>query len=502
MCGIAGMIGNQYVVQDLYDALVCLQHRGQDAAGIVTYDGEKFHLRKGEGLVREVFKQHHISYLKGNLGLGHTRYPTAGTYDPKESQPFYVNTPFGIELVHNGNLTNYIQLADNVRKKNVRHLETSSDSELLLNVVADEILKIHSRRMTDQLEPEELFSAMDQVYGRITGAYSVIMLIANHGMVAFRDPQGHRPLILGRRVSEGMPIEYMVASESVALESLGFQVMRDLDPGEIIYIDQNRHVHSHTVKTKIERSPCIFEWVYLARPDSSIDKVSVYKSRLRMGESLAKKIKKLKLDIDVVVPVPDSSRSAAIPVARVLDVKYREGLIKNRYIGRTFIMPGQSIRKKSIRYKLNPIPLEFKGKNVLLVDDSIVRGNTSRQIVEMVRNAGAKKVYFASYAPPIISPCVYGVDMSSRKELIAAGMTVDQIRDFIGADELIYQEVEDMFSAIHKGNPEIKSACMACFTGNYPTPEVTEETLAEAEASRGGETMQDFNYSGQMSMRI
>lgn len=485
MCGIIGISGHQHVVQDLYDGLVCLQHRGQDAAGIMTYDNGKFHLRKGDGLVREVFKQHHILKLKGSLGIGHVRYPTAGVYDSAESQPFYVNTPFGIALIHNGNLTNYTKLAEEIGRENRRHLTTSSDSEVLINVVADELLKLEATSLT----PELLFKAMKQVYKRITGAYSVIMLIANHGLVAFRDPQGHRPLILGRRPTS-VGYEYVVASESVALSSMGFEVVRDIQPSEVLYIDLKQNLHSDVV-APVNQAPCIFEWVYLARPDSTLDGVSVYKSRLRMGEFLAEKIKKAKLKIDVVVPIPDSSRSAAIPVSNVLRVKYREGLVKNRYIGRTFIMPGQTIRNKSIRYKLNPIELELKGKNVLLVDDSIVRGNTSKQIVDMVRRAGAKKVYLASCAPPIISPCVYGVDMPTRKELIGAGRTVDEICAAIGADALFYQDVDALFQSVHLGNKKIKNACMACFTGEYPTKEVTSTTLAEAEMMRGCERMQD-----------
>lgn len=488
MCGIIGILGNHHVVQDLYDGLITLQHRGQDAAGIMTFDGEKFHLRKGDGLVREVFKQHHIVRLKGNMGIGHVRYPTAGTYDPLESQPFYVNSPFGLSLIHNGNLTNYIQLAKKLKTNNLRHLETSSDSEVLLNVVADELLKLQ----TTDLTPAKLFKAMEQVYKRLTGSYSAIMMIANHGLLAFRDPQAHRPLIFGQR-RNGLSHEYMVASESVALTALGFEVVRDLKPAEVLYIDKQRQVHSHIV-AKPNVAPCVFEWIYLARPDSTIDKVSVYKARLRMGHTLAQKIKKKKLKIDVVVPIPDSSRSAAIPIANELKVKYREALVKNRYIGRTFIMPGQTMRKKSIQYKLNPIPLELKNKNVLLVDDSIVRGNTSKQIIEMVRKAGARKVYLASYSPPLISPCVYGVDIPTRKELIASDMTVEQVREAIGADELFYQDVDALFDAIHKGNPAIKRACMACLTGKYPTKEVTPAMLAEVERIRGCEKIQDFSY--------
>lgn len=485
MCGIIGITGQHHVVQDLYDGLVTLQHRGQDAAGIMTYDGAKFHLRKGDGLVREVFKPHNSSKLKGFMGLGHVRYPTAGGYDASESQPFYVNAPFGIALIHNGNLTNYVKLAKDVESNNIRHLNTGSDSEVLLNVVADEILKLHEDRLT----PAFLFQAMDRVYKRITGSYSVIMMIGGHGLVAFRDPQAHRPLIYGQRV-DGPNVEYMVASESVALSAMGFEVVRDLKPGEVLYIDTQKNIHTH-VAAKPNLAPCSFEWIYLARPDSTLDKVSVYKARLRMGEYLSKKIKKSKIEVDVVIPIPDSSRSAAITLAHQLGVKYREGLMKNRYIGRTFIMPGQAMRNKSIRYKLTPIELEFKGKNVLLVDDSIVRGNTSRQIVDMVRKAGAKKVYFASCAPPLTHPCVYGVDIPTKKELIAHNMTVDEIAKALGVDALFYQEVADLKKSISVGNPAIKNPCMACFTGLYPTPEVTRETLAEVERMRSCETMKE-----------
>lgn len=485
MCGIIGLSGHQHVIQDLYDGLIGLQHRGQDAAGIMTYDGKRFHLRKGDGLVREVFKQHHILRLKGHWGIGHVRYPTAGVCDPAESQPFYVNSPFGIALIHNGNLTNYTKLAEEVRQQNSRHLTTTSDSEVLLNVVANELLNLHVTELT----PETLFEAMRHLYRRITGSYSVIMLIADQGIVAFRDPQGHRPLILGRRMNR-IGYEYMVASESVALSSLGFEILRDIAPSEVLFIDRKRQLHSEIV-APVHQAPCIFEWVYLARPDSTLDGVSVYKARLRMGKSLAQQIKKTKLKIDVVVPIPDSSRSAALPLAQELGVDYREGLVKNRYIGRTFIMPGQTIRNKSIRYKLNPIELELKGKKVLLVDDSIVRGNTSKQIVDMVRRAGAKKVYFASCSPPLISPCVYGVDIPTRKELIASSISVNEVCKAIGADALFYQTLDDLFGAIHKGNPKIKNACMACFTGKYPTPEVTAETLAEAEFMRSCERLEE-----------
>ena len=482
MCGIIGFSSTSPVVQDLYDGLIVLQHRGQDSAGIVTY-AEHFNLKKGNGLVRDVFEMKHMARLKGTIGIGHVRYPTAGSYDAEEAQPFIVNSPFGIALIHNGNLTNYSELKDQVTKDNSRYLNTSSDSEVLLNVVADEIGKSHGSNLT----PEELFAAMKNVYARIKGSYSVICLIAGRGILAFHDPNGIRPLIFGKRTTTAGD-DYVFASESVALDTLGFEILRDVRPGEAVFIDTNRKVHAKQI-VKTAWAPCIFEYVYLARPDSVLDDVSVYKARLRMGKFLGEKIKKhMKkegIEIDVVVPVPDTARSSAFEIASELGVRYREGLIKNRYIGRTFIMPGQAIRKRSIKYKLNPIKLEIKDKNVLLVDDSIVRGNTSRKIIEMLRDAGAKKVYFASCCPPLRHPCVYGVDMPSRKDFIAHNLTEDEVGKAIGADGIFYETLADLEESVKEGNPDIKNLCTGCLSGKYPTPDVTEEVLQRAELARG-----------------
>ncbi len=484
MCGILGIMGNKPIAQEIFDGLTVLQHRGQDSAGIMTYE-DHFHLKKGNGLVRDVFHTKNMLRLRGTVGIGHVRYPTAGSYDAAEAQPFFVNSPFGVALIHNGNLTNYDELKDEVLKVDLRYLNTKSDSELLLNVVAQGIRDtLRSKRVrTYAITPEILFAAMENVFKRLKGSYSVIAVIAGYGLMAFRDPYGIRPLSFGMRKTEMLP-EYIFASESVTLDTLGYDLVSDVQPGEVVFIDTKRVVHRKQVARK-HWAPCIFEHVYIARPDSMQDGVSVYKTRMRMGVKLAQKIKKAKLNIDVVVPVPDSARSSALALAQELGIKYREGLVKNRYIGRTFIMPGQEIRKKSIHYKLNPIKLEIEGRNVLLVDDSIVRGNTSKKIIEMIREAGAKKVYFASAAPQIISPCVYGVDMPTKKELVANGLTVDQICKVIGADELFYQEVDDLVDSAKEGNPKITNFCYACMSGKYPTAEVTKELLAKAESARG-----------------
>lgn len=501
MCGILGIIGHDQVVQDLYDGLIVLQHRGQDAAGIMTYEN-KFHLKKGNGFVRDVFPGRQMELLKGNLGIGHVRYTTAGSFfDPAEAQPFYVNDPYGIALVHNGNLTNYDKLRTQVIKENKRHLNTNSDSEVLVNILADEIWKLRSKT----LGPHKLFQALEKSYKRLTGSYSAVCIIAGAGLLGFRDPMGNRPLCLGKRKT-ARGEEYIVASESVALDALGFSFVSDVQPGEAVLIDLNYKIHRKQI-VKPKWAPCLFEWVYLARPDSIIDKVSVYKARIRLGEFLAKKIKKAidagKVKIDVVIPVPDTSRPAAQAIAYELNLKYREGLIKNRYIGRTFIMAGQAKRKRSIKYKLNPIPLEIRGRNVLLVDDSIVRGNTSHKIIEMVRGAGAKKVYFASTAPALRNPCVYGVDLASRKEYVANGLTEAEICKAIGADYLFYQDLKDLISSVKKGNPNIAGFCSACFSGKYPSPEVTEKMLKKVELSRNGgfcDTHGDGIEEGQLSL--
>lgn len=487
MCGILGLIQNKPVVQDLYNGLTVLQHRGQDAAGISTYDGSKVHIRKANGLVRDVFHTRHILKLDGNMGIGHVRYPTAGCNSAEEAQPFYVNAPFGIAFAHNGNLTNYQELKEEVVKKNLRHLNTTSDSEVLVNILAFELMK-EINEGTRQLAPEAIFNAMTRLFKRAEGGYACIAMIADHGLLAFRDPFGIRPLIFGKRETPGGKTEYVIASESVALQTLDFEIIRNVNPGEAIYIDENHDLHTFQCVPGT-LMPCLFEYVYLARPDSTIDEVNVYKTRLRMGEKLGEQILNdlPEEPIDVVIPIPDTSRHSAVPVAHILNVKLREGLIKNRYIGRTFIMPNQKERKKSIRYKLNPIPLEFKDKNVLLIDDSIVRGNTIRKIIKMARTAGAKKVYVASAAPPIINPDVYGIDMPTRSELIANNRTIEEIRESIGADKLYYQTYEDLQDAAREGNPAIKAFTAPCMGGPYPAGNITEERLAEVEKHRGGE---------------
>lgn len=481
MCGIIGIHSNSTVSQELYDGLMMLQHRGQDAAGMVTFDGQQMHIKKGDGLASDVFKAEDLLRLRGNTGMAHVRYPTAGTYDSAEAQPFYVNSPFGIALIHNGNLTNTKELRDDIVNKNHRHLNTQSDSEMLLNVLAYEIEALGIRELT----PDGLFSAMEKVYSRVKGAYAVIALIAGYGLLAFRDPNAIRPLVMGTRKDDLYP-DTIFASESSALDVLGFNITRNIKPGEAVFVDLQGNVHSKVCTTGAVYNPCIFEYVYFARPDSMIDNISVYKARLRMGEKLAKKIKEAKIEIDVVMPVPSTSRHSAVPLAYELGVKYREGLVKNRYVGRTFIMPGQSKRQSSIRRKLNPIRLEIEGKSILLVDDSIVRGNTSRKIVQMVREMGAKKVYFASCAAPLRHPCVYGIDMPSRKEFVANSLTVEETAKALGADGLFYQELDDLAEAVREGNPQIERFCMACFDGKYPTPDVTEEVLRNAEESRSG----------------
>jgi len=496
MCGIVGIVGQEPVNQPLYDALTVLQHRGQDAAGIITEENGRLHIRKNNGLVRDVFEKRHMLKLRGNVGIGHIRYPTAGSGSLSDAQPFYVNSPYGICLAHNGNLVNAEELKKLVVAHDHRHLNTTSDSEILLNVFAHE-LSLHAG---NGLRPNQILDAVEALHARCSGGYAVVALIVGYGIVAFRDPHGIRPAILGvRQTSKG--VERMVASESVALDALGFEVERDILPGEAIFIDQRGRLHSRESSARMAYSPCIFEFVYFARPDSIIDKLSVYKARLRMGEALANKIKRMrpKNDIDVVIPVPDTSRTAAMQVAHGLGVKYREGFIKNRYIGRTFIMPEQSARQASVRRKLNAIDLEFRGKNVLLVDDSIVRGTTSRQIVDMAREAGARKVYFASAAPPVRYPNVYGIDMPATEELIAAGRTEDQIEAFIGADWLIYQDLDDLVRAVHHENADIVSFDTSCFSGEYVTGDVSRAYLHElgvirsnkAKAKRDAEARRD-----------
>jgi amidophosphoribosyltransferase len=482
MCGIVGIVGTQPVNLRVYDALTVLQHRGQDAAGIATTGGERIHLRKGNGLVKDVFRARDMHELAGNLGIGHVRYPTAGTSSTREAQPLYVNYPYGIALSHNGNLTNAELLKTSLLSGNHRHLNTKSDSEILLNVFAHEL----ADQKVDNLEPQHVFNAIKGVHRRCEGAYAVVAMIPGFGLIAFRDPDGIRPLVFGtRETPEG--IEYMVASESVALDALDFSLSGDLAPGEALVIQEGqKDVSRQQCAERFAHHPCLFEYVYFARPDSIIEGISVYKSRLRMGNYLAQKILRLRPDndIDVVIPVPDTSRTAAIQVAYHLGVKFREGFIKNRYIGRTFIMPGQAIRKKSVRRKLNPIPLEFKGKNVLIVDDSIVRGTTSQEIIRMAREAGANKVYFASAAPPIRHPNVYGIDMPAANELIAHEKEEAAIGKAIGADWLIYQELEDLVKCGVEGNPLITEFEDSVFSGRYVTGDVKSEYLSNLEASR------------------
>jgi amidophosphoribosyltransferase len=484
MCGIVGVVGKQAVNQPIYDALTILQHRGQDAAGIVTWGDDGLKARKSNGLVRDVFRHRHMMRLTGNVGIGHIRYPTAGSSTSSEAQPFYVNSPYGICLAHNGNLTNHDALAEMLTQQDRRHLNTGSDSEVLLNVFAHELQKRASGTPT----AAQIFDAIDAVHDRCSGGYAVVAMIIGHGIVAFRDPNGIRPIIVGERDTAAGK-EYMVASESVALDSLGFGNARDLRPGEAVFIENDGIFHSREYSGKTSHSPCIFEFVYFARPDSIIDNLSVYKARLRMGEQLAGQIVREwpDHDIDVVIPIPDTSRTAAVQVAYHLGVKYREGFIKNRYIGRTFIMPGQAERTKSVRRKLNAIDLEFRNKNVLLVDDSIVRGTTSRQIIKMAREAGARRVFFASAAPPVRHPNVYGIDMPSASELIANGRTVAQIEELIGADRLIYQDLHGLIRSVRHDDSDIVNFDTSCFSGEYVTDDVTADYLRALEESRSDE---------------
>ena len=481
MCGIVGIVSHGPVNQALYDALTNLQHRGQDAAGIMTEQNGQLHLRKTNGLVRDVFQQHHMLRLTGNMGLGHVRYPTAGSASMAEAQPFYVNSPYGIALGHNGNLVNADELKQLVTSHDRRHLNTDSDTEILLNVFAHEL----GRQAAEVLTPDVILGAVQAVHERCSGAYAVVAMIINHGIVAFRDPNGIRPLALGtRRTFTGM--ERMVASESVALDALGFDLDRDILPGEAIFIDKSGRVHSREYTGDRPYTPCIFEFVYFARPDSIIDKLSVYKARLRMGEKLAAKILRLRPEhgIDVVIPVPDTSRTAAVQVAHELGVKYREGFIKNRYIGRTFIMPEAAERRASVRRKLNAIDLEFRGKNVLLVDDSIVRGTTSQQIIELAREVGAKSVFFASAAPPVRFPNVYGIDMPAANELVANGRTVEEVQEIIGADWLIYQDLNDLEEAVDHEDADIHAFDSSCFSGEYVTGDVSRDYLERLQVVR------------------
>ncbi len=485
MCGILGIVSYQPVNQSLYDGLQLLQHRGQDAAGIVTMDGNMFHMHKNLGMVRDVFRTRDMRNLVGNAGIAHVRYPTAGSAaSPAEAQPFYVNSPFGIVLGHNGNLTNTEVLQDQLFKDDLRHINTSSDSEVLLNVLAHELQRaVEGHRLT----ADDVFEAVEGVHRRCKGAYAVVAMIAGFGLVAFRDPNGIRPLVIGRNEDKN-GAEWLVSSESVAIEALGFQVVRDVAPGETIIVTSEGEFLQRSYSNPEPFAPCIFEFVYFARPDSVMDGTSIYETRLKMGELLAKKVKRQfsHLKIDVVVPIPDTSRPSALQLAHELGLPYREGFIKNRYIGRTFIMPGQATRKKSVRQKLNAMPLEFKGKAVLLVDDSIVRGTTSREIIQMARDAGATSVYFASASPPVRFPNVYGIDMPTRAELLANGRTDEEIAREIGADAVIYQDLPDLIAAVKAVNPHLKQFDASCFDGKYITGDVSEAYLNRLEGQRSG----------------
>jgi amidophosphoribosyltransferase len=487
MCGIVGIVSHKTVNQTLYDALTVLQHRGQDAAGIVTCgDHGRFYLRKDKGLVRDVFQKRHMVTLVGSMGIAHVRYPTAGSDSSAEAQPFYVNSPYGITLAHNGNLTNADELKKQLFAEDQRHLNTSSDSEVLLNVFAHELAGVGKLRLT----ADDVFNGVQGVYRRCEGGYAVVAMIAGFGVLAFRDPHGIRPVCFGKRETAKGP-EYMIASESVALETEGFKLIRDIRPGEAVFIEKNGQFHSKQCTQEAQLNPCIFEYVYLARPDSIIDGISVYKSRLRMGEKLAEKIRRqgYEKEIDVVVPIPDTSRTSAMQLAETLGIKYREGFIKNRYIGRTFIMPGQQLRKRSVRQKLNPLIDELNGKTVLLVDDSIVRGTTSSQIIQMAREAGAKKVFFASASPPVRYPNVYGIDMPTCDELIACERTEEAICQELGADALIYQDLDDLVSAIE--HESVNRFDTACFDGHYVTGGINRNYLSSLEQRRNEATRAD-----------
>jgi len=483
MCGIIGVRSKkENVCLSIYNALTVLQHRGQDAAGMAVSDKDGFlSMHKDNGLVRDVFNEEQMHRLSGHIGIGHVRYPTAGTMKNSEAQPFYVNSPFGIVLVHNGNLVNTAELRNQLYQQDKRHINTQSDTEVLINIFA----KALEKNTDTDLNDEAIVKAVNEVHNRVIGAYSVIAVILGYGMVAFRDPNGIRPLVMGSKDNK----THMIASESVAIDCLGYKVDRDIAPGETVIINDNGDINKYSFNGTIKKTPCIFEYVYLARPDSTIENINVYESRLSMGRYLAKKIKSVlttqELDaIDVVIPIPDTSKTSTVPLSIELDKKLREGFVKNRYIGRTFIMPGQKIRKKSVRQKLNTIDIEFKGKVVLLIDDSIVRGNTSKQIIEMARKAGAKKVYFASAAPPIKYPNVYGIDMPFVDELVAHGRSIDEICKEIGADKLIYQDLDDLIQSVRDGNMKIEEFDTSCFSGEYVTEGVDKRYLEGLSSTR------------------
>ena len=482
MCGVVGIVSKNEVASDLYEALTVIQHRGQDAAGIATSEEKRLNSRKQLGLVREVFREHHIQSLTGKIGIAHVRYPTAGGASRELAQPMYVNSPYGISIVHNGNLVNTDSLCEELAETDRRHLNTNSDSEVILNIFAHELQQIGGV----QPSKEEIFEAVTRMQSRLSGAYSIIIMINNVGLVAVRDPHGIRPLIIGKRDEDLMGAEYMIASESAAIDALDFKIIDDIAAGETIFISKEGKMSRSKSQKAAKHSPCIFEYVYLARPDSVIDKVSVHKARQRMGTYLGEKILGLypEHEIDVVIPIPESSTTSANEVAKKLGLPYREGFVKNRYIGRTFIMPKQEMRRKSVKRKLNPITMEFEGKNVLLVDDSIVRGTTSKQIVEMAREAGAKKVFFASAAPPIRFQNVYGIDMAATSELIAHQKDEDQIAEYIGADWLVYQNLEDLIRSAKEGNKEIENFETSIFDGEYLDDQVSSDYLKNLEVLR------------------
>ena len=482
MCGVVGIVSKNEVASDLYEALTVIQHRGQDAAGIATSEEKRVNSRKQLGLVREVFREHHIQSLNGKIGIAHVRYPTAGGASRELAQPMYVNSPYGISIVHNGNLVNTDSLCEELAETDRRHLNTNSDSEVILNIFAHELQQIGSV----QPSKEEIFEAVNRMQSRLSGAYSIIIMINDVGLVAVRDPHGIRPLIIGKRDEDLMGAEYMIASESAAIDALDFKIIDDIAAGETIFISKEGKMSRSKSQKAAKHSPCIFEYVYLARPDSVIDKVSVHKARQRMGTYLGEKILSLypEHEIDAVIPIPESSTTSANEVAKKLDLPYREGFVKNRYIGRTFIMPKQEMRRKSVKRKLNPITMEFEGKNVLLVDDSIVRGTTSKQIVEMAREAGAKKVFFASAAPPIRFQNVYGIDMAATTELIAHQKDERQIAEYIGADWLVYQNLEDLIRSAKEGNKEIENFETSIFDGEYLDDQVSSDNLKNLEVLR------------------
>ena len=477
MCGVIGIWGNDHIVRDLYQGLLAIQHRGQDAAGITTYDG-RFHTMKGNGLVQDIFTPEAIQRLRGSVGIGHTRYPTIGGGGGDDAQPFQVNSPFGIVMAHNGNIINYRELKDDLLDKHHRLMNSDCDVEIILNIFAQEL----GDQKTRDLKPENVFKAIEGVYRRAKGSYAVVAYIADQGLVAFRDPFGIKPLVYGVR-NDGLLPSYAIASETVSLNLMNFGGIKNIEAGQAVFIDSKRNVHVKRI-ARGHHTPCLFEWVYFARPDSFIDNANVYKVRVNLGKFLAAEIRKRRMKIDVVVPVPDSARDAAIEIARRLNLKYSEALVKNRYIGRTFIMPADDKRKISVRQKLNPIASEVKGKRVLLVDDSIVRGNTSRAIIEMVRECGAKKVYMASYSPPLRYPCVYGIDMQTKTEFVARDADEATVAKRIGADKVIYQSLDDLKKAVRLENPKLSEFCAACFDGRYPTGDVSPEILKNIEDER------------------